>query len=94
MVAIEKFARRIYLIDEKQVKILLLHILCTESGVMDEDQREADTLFFLTCNVVKRIVCSIEQENKNMLFCSLVKIGSSPPSVNTANNVTSLSSLS
>ncbi len=55
LVAIEKFARRIYLIDEKQVKILLLQILCTESGVSDEDQQEADMQFFLTRNVVKRI---------------------------------------
>ncbi len=65
--------------DEKQVKNLLFQILCTESGVSDEDQQEADMQFFQTCNIVKWIVCSIEQENKNMLFCSIVKIGSSPP---------------
>jgi hypothetical protein len=71
-VAIEKFARRIHLIDEKQVNNLLLQILCTESGVSDENQEEADMQFFLTCNVVKWIGCSLEQENKkkNMLFCS------------------------
>jgi hypothetical protein len=73
------FARRIYMINEKQVKILLLQILCTESGVSDEDQQEGDMQFFLTCNVVKRIVCSIEQENKYMLFCSMFKIGTPPP---------------
>ncbi len=66
--AIEKFARRIYLIDEKQVKNLLLQILCKESGVSDQDQQKADMQFFQTCNIVKWIVCSIEQENKKIFF--------------------------